>query len=426
MSWSDTQAVVTVPAGTIGGTANVYQNGVFSNGKPFTIMPPPTLTSLSPTSGAVGTSITLTGTNFGASQSNSSVTFNGTVATPTSWSSTSIAVPVPSAATTGNVVVTVGAAASNGVSFTVLVPPSITSVSPTSGIPGTSVTITGTGFGSTQGSGTVWLGSINGVVISWSDTQVVATVAAGSTSGTAKIMQGGVWSNAVNFTVIAPQVSSVTPTSALVGGQVTITGSGFGATQGSGSVWLGSTYGVVISWSDTQVIAAVASGSQTGSAKIFQYGVWSNALDFTVQTSPPPTGVILTPSAVSMVVGETRTLQAADAQGQPFHGLTRSSSDPTVASLSTDDPPIIAALAPGHTTITAADGSADITVYPGPSLPIGTIKWSIPDDGSGVSRILPAVPSDTGVADIFALSIRQIDGDHRRRFYILDRRRWDE
>ena len=39
--------------------------------------------------------------------------------TPTSWSATSITVPVPSGATTGNVVVTVGGVASNGVSFTV-------------------------------------------------------------------------------------------------------------------------------------------------------------------------------------------------------------------------------------------------------------------------------------------------------------------
>jgi hypothetical protein len=184
---------------------------------------------------------------------------------------------------------------------------------------------------------------------------------------------------------------------------VTITGSGFGTTQGSGNVWLGSTYGVVTTWSDTQVIATVAAGSQTGTAKIFQYGVWSNALDFTVETPPPATGVILTPSAVSMAVEETRTLQAADVQGQPFQGLVWSSSDPTVASLSTDDPPVITALAPGHTTITAGDGSADVTVYPGPTLPTGTIKWSIPGDGSGVTQILPAVPSETGVADVFAL-----------------------
>src|SRR5258706_7688021 len=55
----------------------------------------PVVTSLAPTSGAAGVSITLTGTNFGATQGTSTVTFNGTTAPPTSWSATSIVVPVP-------------------------------------------------------------------------------------------------------------------------------------------------------------------------------------------------------------------------------------------------------------------------------------------------------------------------------------------
>jgi len=49
----------------------------------------------------------------------STVKFNGTVATPTNWNATSIVAPVPSGTTSGNVVVTVSGAASNGVGFTV-------------------------------------------------------------------------------------------------------------------------------------------------------------------------------------------------------------------------------------------------------------------------------------------------------------------
>jgi hypothetical protein len=67
----------------------------------------------------VGTSVTIAGINFGATQGTSTVTFNGAAATPTSWSATSIVALVPSAATSGNVVVTVGGVASNGVGFTV-------------------------------------------------------------------------------------------------------------------------------------------------------------------------------------------------------------------------------------------------------------------------------------------------------------------
>src|SRR5258708_4013457 len=71
--------------------------------------PAPSISSVNPISGPVGTSVTIAGANFGASQGTSIVTFNGTAATPTAWSGTSIIAPVPTGATTGNVVVTVSA-----------------------------------------------------------------------------------------------------------------------------------------------------------------------------------------------------------------------------------------------------------------------------------------------------------------------------
>ena len=77
--------------------------------------------------------------------------FNGTAATVTSWSATSITVTVPSGATTGNVVVFASGVNSNGTSFTVVSAPSITSLSITTGAVGATVVITGTNFGSTPG-----------------------------------------------------------------------------------------------------------------------------------------------------------------------------------------------------------------------------------------------------------------------------------
>ena len=83
----------------------------------------PTITSLSPTSAAVGQEVTITGSNFGKVQGEATITFNGTKSTPTSWNTDGeqIVAPVPSGASTGPVVVTLeGDAASNGVTFTVL------------------------------------------------------------------------------------------------------------------------------------------------------------------------------------------------------------------------------------------------------------------------------------------------------------------
>jgi hypothetical protein len=224
----------------------------------------------------------------------------------------------------------------------------------------------------------------------------------------AQVLQNGVWSNSVPFATSNPYISTVTPGSGAAGAQVTIAGSGFGASQGTGNVWLGSTYGNVGSWSNTQVVATVASGSATGSVRIQQGGVWSNTVHFVVPTVGSGNAETIVPNVLSLLVGQTRTIQALNSSGAVVSGLAWTSSDTTVVSLSTDDPPILTAVAPGHVSITAGDASADVTVYSGSALPTGTVIWSAPGDGTGVTSIMPAVPSSTGVADVFAL---QTDGN---------------
>ena len=81
----------------------------------------PTVDSFTPTTGASGTVVTLTGTAFTGA---SSVTFNGTAAAFTVVSDTSITAPVPAAATTGPVSVTTpGGTGTSAASFTVTTPP---------------------------------------------------------------------------------------------------------------------------------------------------------------------------------------------------------------------------------------------------------------------------------------------------------------
>ncbi|HEY2235281.1 MAG TPA: IPT/TIG domain-containing protein, partial [Candidatus Angelobacter sp.] len=70
--------------------------------------PAPTITSLTPSTGAVASSVVIAGTNFRTPQGSSTVSFNGIASTPTAWSATSITAPVPTGASTGSVLVTVG------------------------------------------------------------------------------------------------------------------------------------------------------------------------------------------------------------------------------------------------------------------------------------------------------------------------------
>ncbi|MGH9725691.1 MAG: IPT/TIG domain-containing protein, partial [Candidatus Acidiferrales bacterium] len=84
----------------------------------------PTITELSPTSGPVGTLVTIAGSNFGTTQSNSSVSLNGTTAAVTTWSNTSIVAMVPSGATSGSFSVSVNSQLANSGSFTITPLPS--------------------------------------------------------------------------------------------------------------------------------------------------------------------------------------------------------------------------------------------------------------------------------------------------------------
>jgi hypothetical protein len=246
-----------------------------------TIQTSPTIQTVSPTTGLAGTQVTIAGAGFGASKGSGSVILGSTWGSVVSWSDAQVIATVNTGATSGIVQVLQVGLSSNSVPFTISAA-TISSISPTSGLPGTQVTITGSGFGAAQGNGMVWLGTAAGVVNNWSDSQVVATVAAGAASGNAQVLQNGVFSNSVPFTINLPHIQSITPTSGTAGTVVTVTGSGFGTSQGSGIVWVGSTAGSVVGWSDTQVLASVASNSLSGVVKVQQNAVWSNAVTFTV------------------------------------------------------------------------------------------------------------------------------------------------
>ncbi|HEX5431886.1 MAG TPA: IPT/TIG domain-containing protein [Bryobacteraceae bacterium] len=360
---------------------------------------PPNVTGVTPTSGAAGTQVTISGSGFGAAQGSGTVWVGSTLAAVASWSDTQVIATVASNSRSGTIQVQQAGVWSNSMAFNVSTA-TVSSVMPASGLPGTQVTIAGSGFGASQGSGQVWLGTAAAATVqSWSDTQVVAIVAAGSASGNAQILQNGVMSNPVPFTVSTPQITTVSPNSGAPGTSVTITGSGFGAAQGSGSVLLGSINGLVTSWSDTQIVASVATGSLSGLVRVQQSGFSSNAIGFKVPAQDGST-LTLAPDLLSLVVGDTASIQALDSTGKSVTGLTWASSDTNVVTLSTDDPPILTAVAAGHATITAGSASADVTVY-ADTVPVGTILWSNPGNGSGVSSIVPAVPSLNGVADVF-------------------------
>lgn len=240
-NWTSTQITVAVPTGATTGSVIVTVAGVGSNPAAFTVTgttPIPTITSLTPNAAMVGVSITIAGSNFGLTQGTSTVTFNGHPAIPTSWGAGSIITPVPTGATTGPVVVSVGGVASNGVTFTVTTAanPVITSLNPNTGPVGTSVTIVGTGFDST---GTVKFGTIAVTPVSWTSTQIVFVVPTGATTpGPVVVTVGGVASAGATFTVTSGVTLPVTMSIASITGGLTLPTPGTYAGQPGISLFL--------------------------------------------------------------------------------------------------------------------------------------------------------------------------------------------
>jgi hypothetical protein len=80
----------------------------------------PQIVSLQPDSAFAGDTLTIAGTNFGATQGSSTVSIGGVTAdTVYTWSATEILLKVPASGVTGKIIVTVGGTASNAVTFTV-------------------------------------------------------------------------------------------------------------------------------------------------------------------------------------------------------------------------------------------------------------------------------------------------------------------
>ena len=330
LSWSDTQIVVTVPAGTISGRAYILQNGAWSNGVPFTMIPA-NLTAISPTNLRPGMQLTLTGSGFGAIQGSGFVELQNADRVPVlSWSDTQIVVTVPAGTISGKAYINQNGTWSNGVPF-MMIQAGITAISPSNLSPGIQATLTGSGFGAIQGSGFVELQNSDRVpVLSWSDTQIVVTVPAGTISGKAYINQNGTWSNGVPFMMIQASLMAISPSNLSPGMQATLTGSGFGAAQGKGFVELQNSNRVpVVNWSDTQIVITVPPGTIPGRAYINQNGTWSNGLFFSMI---PASLVAVSPSSLSP--GTQATLTGSGfgaAQGNGFVELQNLDRVPVVS-----------------------------------------------------------------------------------------------
>ncbi len=261
----------------------------------------PSISSISPITGDLQSLITISGLNFGSTQGSSYITYAGFKLTVQSWSDSTITVKLSdSVPEQGKFIVTAEGNSSNeSATFTLDNKPVIESLNPSSGNPGTVVTISGSGFGASQVSGAYVtfydLAQPTNYSIAaasnWSDSSITCTVPTNLTLSQPNSGQVGVtvWKSSTlyvsgTFNLILPQISYIDPTSDNVGATISINGSGFGNVQGSSYVRIGGNYTTVVSWADSLIRARVpdfaAAGQKTIEITINNRVISNNSFNF--------------------------------------------------------------------------------------------------------------------------------------------------
>ena len=346
---SSTQITAIVPSGAFTGKIGVtHPGGEVKSAATFTveIVPPPAITGFSPTSGPVGTLVTISGTGFSGA---TTVTFDGIPADFTGVSATSITATVPAGASTGKIGVTTPGGSTLSSSNYTVTGPIITNFTPTSGPVGTLVTITGTGFSDVTG---VTFNGTSATFSLVSATQITATVPVGATTGKIGVISpGGTELSSSNFTVTAPTIAGFSPGTGPVGTVVTITGTGLTGATAVTFNGVSATYTVN---SSTQITATVPAAASTGPIVVTTPGgTATSSGSFTI----PPTIAGFTPSGGYAGTQVTIT-------GTGFTGATSVRFNGVTASLITvDSATQIAATVPvgatsGTIAVTTPSGTA--------------------------------------------------------------------
>jgi hypothetical protein len=322
---SSTTITASTPA-MVPGTVHVQvtnpdtQTSTLLNAFTFTPLTTPTISSVSPTSGTTGggTSVTITGTGFVAG---AIARFGNTNATSTVVvSSTQITAVTPPGSGVVAVRVTnpdTQSAQLNGAFTYVSAPaPTLTGVSPNSGVRtgGNTVTLTGTNFlpGLTVRFGTTTATNVNVI----SSTQITAVVPAAASPGTVSVQvtnpdgRSAIFSNAYTY-LGTLAITSVSPTSGTTGGGTPVTITGVGFVPGA-SVRFGTTTATTVTVVSTNQILVVAPARSAGTVSIRvtnpngELVTRENA--YTYVTTAAPTVTSVTPSSGPLAGGNTVTI----------------------------------------------------------------------------------------------------------------------
>lgn len=171
---------------------------------------------------------------------------------------------------------------------------SITGYSPSIGIAGTSVTITGTNFSTTPASNLVKFNGVQAIVAASTASTITTSVPPGATTGPISVTVDGKIVTTVNEFVVtsatAPTIATFSPSSGIPGTTVTITGTNFSSTADENILTFNGVQAVVLSATSTSITAKVPVGASTGKITVSVNGeLGTSSTNFTVISATAPT-----------------------------------------------------------------------------------------------------------------------------------------
>lgn len=282
-----------VAAGASGKIEVITPNRGIATKAGFTFWPPPTITSLSPTSSTAGGTITITGTNFADVKS---VKIGGLPAISfTVVSPTTITAVVPSGPS-GNIEVVTGAGQYQITGYTAI--PFIKVFSPLAATNSSLLKISGSSLLEVT---SVSVGGVpvKSFTIHHADS-ITAVIGEGATGSVAINSPGGTSSKPGFTYILPPVVTSMAPLTGKAGTTVTITGTNFNPAPANNIVMFGTLKATVLSASPTTLTVSVPAGATKNPVSVTNNTLTAySAIEFqTFSTSGGP----ITPSSFRKMV----------------------------------------------------------------------------------------------------------------------------
>jgi hypothetical protein len=192
-------------------------------------------------------------------------------------------------------------------------PVSIISFTPTTGGPGTSVTITGTAFGTSVADNTVIIGGAFAAIQSATATQLLVTVPADAVTGPISVIAPSGYATTTDPFVVqvstAPQIISFSPQAALAGASVVIHGAHFAGSAGDNTVRFNTTTATVTAATTSDLTVVVPAGSTSGPITVTtSSGTATSATDFLVVPPSYTAGQITTTGRLAFGTSTTITV----------------------------------------------------------------------------------------------------------------------